>query len=79
MDFLVGLPNTKRHFKSIWVIMDRMTKSSHFIIMKSTYRAEHHARLYIDEIVRCHNIPLSIISDRGAQFTSLLGDPSRRA
>ena len=79
MEFVVALPRIRRQHDSVWVIVDRMTKSAHFIIMKSTYRAEHHARLYIDEIVRCHNIPLSIISDRGAQFTSLLGDPSRSA
>ena len=49
---------------------DRMTKSAHFINVKSTYRAEDYTRLYIDEIMRWHGIPLSIISDRGAQFTS---------
>ena len=47
-----------------------MTKSSHFIPLKSTYRAEDYALLYIDDIVRLHGIPFSIISDRGAQFTS---------
>ena len=72
MDFLVGLPNTKRHFKSIWVIMDRMTKSSHFIPMKSTYRAEDYVILYIYEILSLHGIPLSIISNRIHQFTSHL-------
>ena len=49
--------------------MDRLTKFAHFIPVKSTYMAEDYARLYIDEIVRWHGIPLSIISDRGAQFT----------
>ena len=70
MDFVVGLPKTRRKHDSIWVIVDRMTKSAPFISVKSTYRAEDYARLYIDEIVRWHGIPLSIISDRGAQFTS---------
>ena len=70
MDFVVGLPRTRRQHDSIWVIVDRLTKSAHFIPVKSTYRAEDYARLYIDEIVRWHGIPLSIISDRGAQFTS---------
>ena len=46
-----------------------LTKSAHFIPVKSTYRAEDNARLYIDEIMSWHEIPLSIISDRGAQFT----------
>ena len=69
MDFVVGLPRTRRQHDSIWVIVDRLTKSAHFIPVKSTYRVEDYARLYIDEIVRWHGIPLSIISDRGAQFT----------
>ena len=61
MDFVVGLPRTRRQHDSIWVIVDRMTKSAHFILVKSTYRAEDYARLY--EIVRLHGIPLFIISD----------------
>ena len=66
MEFVVGLPNTRRQHDSIWVIMDRMTMFSHFIIVKSTYKAEDYARLFIDEIVRWHKISLSIISDREA-------------
>ena len=56
MDFMVGLLKTKRQHDSIWVIMDRMTMSAHFIHVKSTYRDEDYARLYIDEIVRMHMI-----------------------
>ena len=52
MDFVVGVPRNMRHHDSIWVMMDRLTKSAHFIPVKSTYRAEDYARLYIDEIVR---------------------------
>ena len=66
MYFMVGLPKTRRQHESIWVIVDRMTKASHFIPSKSTYRAEDYARIYIDEMVRLHGIPLSIISDREA-------------
>ena len=66
MDFVVGIMKTRRQQDSIWVIVDKMTKSAHFIPLKSTYRAEDYATLYIDEIVRWHGIPLSIISDRGA-------------
>ena len=69
MDFVVGLPRTRRQHDSIWVIVDRLTKSAHFIPVKSTYRAEDYARLYIDKIVRWHGIPLSIISYRGSQCT----------
>ena len=66
MDFMVGLPRTTRQDDSIWVIVDRLTNSSHIIPVKSTYRAKDYEILYIDEIVRWHGIPLSIISDREA-------------
>ena len=69
MDFVVGIPRTRRQYDSIWVIADILTKSAHFIPVKSTYRAEDYARLYIDEIVRWHGIPLCIISNRRDQLT----------
>ena len=61
MDFVVGLPRTRKLHDSIWVIVDRMTKFAHFILSKSTYRAEDYDELYIDEIVRWNEISLSII------------------
>ena len=70
MDFVVGLPKTMGKYDSIWVIVDRLTKSAHFIPIKVTYNAEKLAKIYISEIVRLHGVPLSIISDRGTQFTS---------
>ena len=70
MDFVVDHTMTRRQHESIWVIMDNITNSCNFIPLKSTYTAEDYSRLYIDEIVRWHRIPLSIISHRGAQFTS---------
>ena len=70
MDFVVGLPKTLGKFDSIWVIVDRLTKSAHFIPVKVTYNAEKLARLYISEIVRLNGVPFSITSDRGTQFTS---------
>lgn len=70
MDFVVGLPKTLGKFDSIWVIVDRITKSTHFIPIKVTYNAEKLAKLYIREIVRLHGVSISIISDRGTQFTS---------
>ncbi|XP_047260772.1 uncharacterized protein LOC124894066 [Capsicum annuum] len=57
-------------FYSIWVIVDRLTKSAHFLPVRSDYTAEEYAKLYLKEIVRLHGVPLSIISDRGAQFTA---------
>ena len=70
MDFVVGLPRTRRQHDSIWVIVDRMTKSAHFIPVKVSFSAEDYAKLYIKEIVKLHGVPLSIISNRGTQFTS---------
>ena len=69
MDFVVVLLKTRRHHDSMWVIFERMTMSTHFIPLKCTYRAEGYARLYIDEIMTWHGIPLSIISYRGSQCT----------
>ena len=70
MDFVVGLPKTLGKFASIWVIVDRLTKSAHFILVKMIYNAEKLAKLYISGIVRLHGVPLSIISNRGTRFTS---------
>ena len=56
MDFVVGLSKTRRQHDSIWVIVDPMTKSAHFIPVKSTYRVEDYATHYIYEIVRWHKI-----------------------
>ena len=61
MDFVVGLPRTQKKNDSIWVVVDRLTKSAHFISVKSTDSVEDYARIFIDEIVCCHGIPLSII------------------
>ena len=70
MDIITGLPQTCEQHDSILVIVDRMTKSSSFLAVKTTYSAEDYASLYINEILRLHGVPLSIISDRGPQFTS---------
>ncbi|KAH0778029.1 hypothetical protein KY290_009440 [Solanum tuberosum] len=70
MDFITGLSRSRRQHDSIWVIVDRMTKSAHFLPVKTTNTAEDYAKLYVQEIVRLHGVPISIISDRGAQFTA---------
>ncbi|WVZ52113.1 hypothetical protein U9M48_003203 [Paspalum notatum var. saurae] len=54
MDFIVGLPRTQKGYDSIWVIIDRFTKSAHFIPVKTTYRAKQYAELYISRIVSLH-------------------------
>ena len=70
MDFIVVQPPTLVKFDSIWFIVDRLTKSTHFLPEHASYTTEDYARLYIRELVRLHGVPLSIISDRGTQFTS---------
>jgi hypothetical protein len=68
MDFIVGLPNTSQRHDSIWVIIDRLTKTAHFLPVHTTYLAKKYAEVYLDQIVRLHGIPKTIISDRGAPF-----------
>ena len=70
MDFMVGLPLTGRKHDSVWVVVDRLTKSAHFLPVRIDYSLDKLAKLYIMEIVRLHGIPLSIISDRDPRFTS---------
>jgi hypothetical protein len=70
MDFIVGLPRTSRGYNSIWVIMDRLTKSVHFIPIATIYRVRQYAELYISHIVCYHDIPKTIISDRGSIFVA---------
>ncbi|XP_070005791.1 uncharacterized protein [Nicotiana sylvestris] len=70
MDFVVKLPRTLQKFNVVWVIVDRLTKSAHFILVVTTYTSEKLAQIYIQEIVRLHGVPVSIISNRGPLFTS---------
>jgi hypothetical protein len=70
MDFIVGLPNTSQKHDSIWVIIDRLTKVAHFIPVHTTYSAKKYAEVYLDQIVRLHGIPKTIIFDRGAPFVA---------
>ncbi|GKC45164.1 putative reverse transcriptase domain-containing protein [Tanacetum coccineum] len=70
MDFVSGLPRTPSGYDSIWVIVDRLTKSAHFLPMKKTDSIEKLAQLYLKEIVCKHDVPTSIISDRDNLFKS---------
>ena len=70
MDFVVGLPLSQRGNDAIWVIVDRLTKSAHFLPMRMTYSMEKLAQLYVKEIVRLHGVPVMIVSDRDPRFTS---------
>ena len=72
MDFIVGLPKTPNGHDSIWVIIDRLTKVAHFIPVRTDYKENKLAQLYIDNILRLHGVPSRIVSDRGTQFTTPL-------
>nr|GEV42178.1 putative reverse transcriptase domain-containing protein [Tanacetum cinerariifolium] len=70
MDFVSGLPRTPSGYDTIWVIIDRLTNSVHFLPMKKTNSMEKHTRLYLKEIICRHGVPILIISDRDSHFTS---------
>ncbi|KAF3628364.1 putative PP2A regulatory subunit TAP46-like [Capsicum annuum] len=78
MDFVTGLLRSYSQFDSIWVIMDRMTKSAHFLLVRTNYSGEDYTKLFIREIIKLHGAPVSIISDRvvlllKAPFKALYG------
>jgi hypothetical protein len=70
MDFIVDFPRTSRGYNSIWVIVDRLTKSVHFIPVVTIYRVRQYAELYQSHIIRYHGIPKIIISDRASIFVA---------
>ena len=61
MDFITGVPRIHREQDSIWVIVDRMTESSRFMVVKTIDSTQDYAKIYINEIVRLHGVSLSII------------------
>jgi trans-2-enoyl-CoA reductase len=69
MDFIVGLLLTTRRHDSIFVLVETLTKSAHFIPVCMTYQVPDIARFFISEIVRLHGVHKRIISDRGSMFT----------
>jgi len=70
MDFIVGLPRTSTHHDAIWVIVDRLTKSAHFLAIKVIFTVEQLAELYLKEVVRLHGISLFIVSHQDTKFVS---------
>ena len=70
MDFVVGLPLIGRKHDSIRVVVNRLTKSAHFLPVRTNYSLDKLVELYIEKIVQLHGIPVSIISDRDPRFTS---------
>jgi hypothetical protein len=70
MDFIVGLPMMAHKFDSIWVIVDRLSKSTHFIPIRTRYDARKYAEIYIAHVLCLHGVPKTIISNRGSQFVA---------
>ena len=70
MDFATHLPRTLQRHDVVWVIVDRLTKSTHFLVVRITFTLERFCRLYIREIVRLHGVLVSIRSDRDPRFTT---------
>jgi hypothetical protein len=70
MDFIVGLTRTTKGYDSIWVIVDRLTKISHFLPVKTDHPVTVYAQLYIARILSLHGVPKTIVSDRGPQIVA---------
>jgi hypothetical protein len=70
MHFIVGLPLTARKFNLIWVIVDRLTKSAHFIPVYTNYNIQKYAEIYVARVLCLHGVLKMIISDRGSQFVA---------
>ncbi|GKC33643.1 putative nucleotidyltransferase, ribonuclease H [Tanacetum coccineum] len=70
MDFVTGLPTSQKRHDAIWVVVDRLTKSAHFLPIRKNYGISKLAEIFRQEIVRLHGTPTSIVSDRDPKFTS---------
>ena len=68
MDFVTHLPLTSRGHDTVWVIVDRLTKSTHFLAVQMTFTLEEFCRFYVLEIVRLHGVPVSIVSNPDPSF-----------
>ncbi|GJV05619.1 putative reverse transcriptase domain-containing protein [Tanacetum coccineum] len=79
MDFVTKLPKTANGYDTIWVIVDRLTKSAHFLPMRENDPMEKLMKLYMKEVVTRHGVPVSIISDRDGRFTSLFWQALHKA
>ena len=70
MDFVTHLPRASWKHDAVWVIMDWLTKSAHFLVVRMTFTLEEFYKLYMREIVQLHGVPVSIVSDRDSRFTT---------
>ncbi|GJZ16884.1 putative reverse transcriptase domain-containing protein [Tanacetum coccineum] len=79
MDFITKLPKTSSSYDTIWVIVDRLTKSAYFLPMKEIDSMERLTRLYLKEVVLRHGVPVSIISDHDSRFASCFWQSLQKA
>ena len=79
MDFVTHFPRTQRRHDTVWVLVDWLTKSAHFLAMQMTFTLEEFYRLYIREIVLLHGVSVSIVSDRDPRFTTHFGKSFQKA
>jgi len=70
MNFITALPRSQNENNAVWVIVDRLTKSAHFIPFRLGQSTELLAEKYMQEVVRLHGVPVSIVSDRDTRFLS---------
>ena len=76
MDFVTGLPRSPKGHEAIWLIVDRVTKTSHFISVKMNYSLDQLAQIYIDEIVSLYGVPTSCVRSRPKIHLKVLGKPT---
>ncbi|GJY86196.1 putative reverse transcriptase domain-containing protein [Tanacetum coccineum] len=79
MDLVTKLPKSSSGYDTIWVVVDRLTKSAHFLPIREDYKTEKLTRIYINEIVARHGVPVSIISDHNGRFASHLWQALQKA
>jgi NADH:ubiquinone oxidoreductase subunit E len=70
IDFITKFPRKTRQHDSIMLVVDKLTKASHFVPVKMTHTVANIAEIYMREIARLHGIPKEIVSDRDTKFTS---------
>ncbi|GJV93880.1 retrotransposon protein, putative, ty3-gypsy subclass [Tanacetum coccineum] len=79
MNLVTKFPRSRSGYDAIWIVVHRLTKSAHFLPIREDYKTEKLTRIYINEIVARHGVPVSIISDRDDRFTSHLCQALQKA
>jgi hypothetical protein len=70
IDFITKFPRTTKHHDSIMAVMDKLTKTAHFILVKTTHKEANIAEIYMKKIAKLHNVSKAMVLDRDPQFTS---------